>query len=142
VFDGSLTLVWADTTNGSFTPSPTQIIDRITSSFNPVQLAGIKKVADQAEILKACPQNFNLYSQCFAAVAFNPSPSPNTLPFNYTIYADGGLNSIDVEKHTSDFEKRVMPLQWAIDSVGVFDFLEFVFLIVVIPGRDRAPNWA
>ena len=40
-----------------------------------------------------------------------------TRPVNYTIFADAGLSSIDVVHHTSDFERRVFPLQWAVDQV-------------------------
>jgi ATP-binding cassette subfamily A (ABC1) protein 3 len=36
---------------------------------------------------------------------------------NYTIFADASLSSIDVEHHTSDFERRVFALQWAVDQV-------------------------
>jgi ATP-binding cassette subfamily A (ABC1) protein 3 len=38
-------------------------------------------------------------------------------PVNYTIRADAGLYHIDVVKHSSDYEKRILPLQWAIDQV-------------------------
>ncbi|KAI1786805.1 hypothetical protein LXA43DRAFT_1184913 [Ganoderma leucocontextum] len=34
----------------------------------------------------------------------------------HTLRADGGLFHIDVTKHTSDYEKRILPLQWAVDS--------------------------
>lgn len=36
--------------------------------------------------------------------------------FNYTIRADAGLAYINVEKHTSDSELRILPLQWALDE--------------------------
>ena len=36
---------------------------------------------------------------------------------NYTIFADAGLSFIDVAHHTSDFETRIFPLQWAVDQV-------------------------
>ena len=42
-----------------------------------------------------------------------------TRPVNYTLFADASLSSIDVEHHTSDFERRVFPLQWAVDQVRV-----------------------
>jgi ATP-binding cassette, subfamily A (ABC1), member 3 len=35
---------------------------------------------------------------------------------NYTIQADAGLGYVNVEKHNSDVELRVLPLQWALDS--------------------------
>ncbi|CAA7266935.1 unnamed protein product [Cyclocybe aegerita] len=117
-FDPALALIWADGTNGTSNPSPKDIIDRITSDFTSKQLASIRQVDTPAEIPFECPQNFNLFSKCFAAISFIDIP-PNgsrTRPVNYTILADGGLAFIDVERHTSDFEKRILPLQWAIDK--------------------------
>jgi ATP-binding cassette, subfamily A (ABC1), member 3 len=114
VFDGSLALVWADDTNGTGVPSPDSIMSTITSGFTPAQLQGVKKVATPADIPSACPQNFNLFSECFAAVAFNdlPAIANDTHSINYTIRADGGLYHIDVVRHSSDFERRILPLQW------------------------------
>jgi len=43
----------------------------------------------------------------------------DTTPVDYTISADEGLIYIDVYDHTSDFETRILPLQWAIDQVCV-----------------------
>ncbi|TFK91173.1 P-loop containing nucleoside triphosphate hydrolase protein [Polyporus arcularius HHB13444] len=118
VYDGSLALVWADGTNGTGSnPSAHDIISHITRGFNPKQLGAVRQLDTPAAIPSACPQNFNLFSECFAAVAFNSFPGPNgSLPLNYTLRADGGLFHIDVTKHTSDYEKRILPLQWAIDS--------------------------
>ncbi|KAI0640229.1 P-loop containing nucleoside triphosphate hydrolase protein [Trametes polyzona] len=118
VYDGSLALIWADGTNGTGSnPSAHDIIAHITRDFNGKQLSNVRQLASPADIPSACPQNFNLFSECFAAVAFNSLPGPDgTLPLNYTLRADGGLFHIDVTKHTSDYEDRVLPLQWAIDS--------------------------
>ncbi|KIM38139.1 hypothetical protein M413DRAFT_420628 [Hebeloma cylindrosporum] len=118
-FDGSKSLVWADGTNGASNPSPFQIIARITSNFTSTQLAGVKEVANLSDISASCPQNFNALSSCFAGVGFTDIPSvdaPGTRPVNYTIFSDAGLSSIDVEHHTSDFETRIFPLQWAVDQ--------------------------
>ncbi|TRM70462.1 P-loop containing nucleoside triphosphate hydrolase protein [Schizophyllum amplum] len=38
---------------------------------------------------------------------------------NYTLRADGGLYHIDVINHASDYEQRLMPLQWAIDQAVI-----------------------
>jgi hypothetical protein len=122
-FDPALSLVWADNTNGSSSPAPIDIINHITSSFSSAQLGAVKRVGSAAEIPTQCPQNFNLYSQCFAAVAFFDIPSQGSSPVNYTIYSDAGLAYIDVENHTSDFEKRILPLQWAIDKVSFKNLL-------------------
>lgn len=119
-FDGSLALIWADGTNGSSFPDPADIMSRVTRRFSSRQLHAVRKVASPADIPSACPQNFNLFSECFAAVSFNSIPPMNNtdaLPINYTISADGGLFHIDSPKHNSDYEKRILPLQWALDEV-------------------------
>ncbi|CAL1693884.1 unnamed protein product [Somion occarium] len=118
VFDGSISLVWADGTNGTASPSPNDIIAHITRGFSDRQLSAVRKVDTPDDIPATCPQNFNLFSECFAAVAFNSFPTADTSdtrPINYTLRADGGLFHIDVVRHTSDYELRVLPLQWAID---------------------------
>jgi ATP-binding cassette subfamily A (ABC1) protein 3 len=114
-------LVWADGTNGTGTPSADQVIARITNNFGPNQLHAVKQVASHADIPSQCPQNFISFSECFAAISFNylPMNATDTTPINYTISADGGLIYIDVYSHTSDFETRILPLQWAIDQVCV-----------------------
>ncbi|KAI0076833.1 P-loop containing nucleoside triphosphate hydrolase protein [Panus rudis PR-1116 ss-1] len=118
VFDGSITLIWADGTNGTSTPAPQDIMNHITSGFTDRQLSAVKKVDSPDAIPAVCPQNFNLFSECFAAVAFNsfPSNASDPQPINYTIRADGGLFHIDVTRHTSDYEERILPLQWAVDQ--------------------------
>ena len=37
---------------------------------------------------------------------------------NYTIQADAGLSYINVQKHTSQYKQRILPLQWAIDEAS------------------------
>lgn len=78
------------------------------------------ELGSRDDIIQACPQNFNLFSECFAAVVFEgmPSAANASAPVNYTIMVDGGLFHVDVVKHTSDYEERVLPLQWALDSVN------------------------
>jgi ATP-binding cassette, subfamily A (ABC1), member 3 len=92
---------------------------RVTNGFTSQQQKKVKKVASPDQIATECPQNFNLFSECFAAISFNSLPgTPNsTQPVNFTIFADGGLAHIDVVHHSSDFETRILPLQWAIDEV-------------------------
>lgn len=118
-FDGSSPLIWADGTDGTSVPSPTDIMARITSSFSSKQLSAVIKVESPSDIPTQCPQNSNLYSQCFAAIAFNDIPANGSVakPINYTIRADEGLGHIDVINHASDFELRILPLQWAVDQV-------------------------
>lgn len=119
VFDGSTALIWADGTNGTGVPSASDVIAQITSGFTSKQLKAVKRVDTPDDIPSACPQNFNLFSECFAAIAFNnlPEVGNDTNPINYTIRADGGLVHIDVVRHSSDYEKRILPLQWAVDRV-------------------------
>jgi ATP-binding cassette, subfamily A (ABC1), member 3 len=118
-FDGSSPLIWADGTDGTSVPSPTAVMAHITASFSSRQLSAVKKVASPSEIPSQCPQNFNLFSECFAAIVFNdiPANASAAKPVNYTIRADSGLRHIDVMKHISDFELRILPLQWAVDQV-------------------------
>jgi ATP-binding cassette subfamily A (ABC1) protein 3 len=94
---------------------------RITSNFGQNQLRAIKQVGTPADIPPQCPQNFNGFSECFAAIAFNhlPMNATDTSPIDYTISADEGLIYVNVYSHTSDFETRILPLQWAIDQVWV-----------------------
>lgn len=119
-FDGSLAFIWVDNTDGTSFPSPTNVMARITSSFTPGQLAAVEKIGDASDIPSRCPQNFNLFSQCWAAVIFSDIPGNSTThkPVNYTIRADAGLAFIDSIKHTSDFEVRILPIQWALDQVS------------------------
>lgn len=118
-FDGSLKLVWADNTDGTGSPSVDDIIARITEGFNDKQLAAISKVDTTDDIPIQCPQNFNLFSECFAGLSFEylPSGLNDTRPTNYTILGNGGFGYINAIKHTSDYEVYVLPLQWAVDQV-------------------------
>ncbi|KAF8590206.1 P-loop containing nucleoside triphosphate hydrolase protein [Ramaria rubella] len=158
VFDPTLSLVWADGTSATTHPSPSDVMSLVTQSLQPSDRALVRQVSSPAAIAPACPQNFNGFSECFAAVAFTSFPTPtnvtlippsnssalppfnvtaggipdglnpldtapngtNVLPrtslLNYTIQGDAGLGFIDVVGHKSDFERRVLPLQWAIDS--------------------------
>jgi hypothetical protein len=122
-FDGSLKLIWADTgslpPNGSTTLDADSIMAEVTSGFSPAQMRAVHKVNSESEISVACPQNFNGFSECFGAIEFNSiAPTPSGPAFvRYTIRADIGLYYINVQRHTSDFEERVFPLQWAVDQV-------------------------
>ncbi|KAJ7508422.1 hypothetical protein B0H11DRAFT_2304369 [Mycena galericulata] len=114
-FQDAGTLVWADATDGNSQPSPTEIMARITNGFSDSQLGAVKKASSGAQLPFECPQNFNGFSECYAAVIFYDIP-PSPEPVNYTILADSGLFHIDVVRHKSDFETRVLPLQWAVDQ--------------------------
>ncbi|KAF9018074.1 hypothetical protein BDZ89DRAFT_1094172 [Hymenopellis radicata] len=112
-FDGKTTLIWADATNGTTSPSPKDIISRITQNFTSAQLSAVRQVDSPDNIPNECPQNFNLLSECFAAVVFHDLSEVR--PVNYTLRADAGVAHMDVD-HNSDFELRILPLQWAIDK--------------------------
>ncbi|TFK69897.1 P-loop containing nucleoside triphosphate hydrolase protein [Pluteus cervinus] len=115
-FDGSLALLWADGTSGTSNPTPDAIMSHITAGFSQHQLNAVQKVASPADIITSCPQNFNGFSECFGAVTFDAIPTDPTQSINYTISADEGLSYVDVIRHKSDFEKRILPLQWAVDQ--------------------------
>ncbi|KAL1669459.1 P-loop containing nucleoside triphosphate hydrolase protein [Schizophyllum commune] len=96
-------------------------MSRATSNFSPSQLDAVKKVASPDDIPATCPENFNLFSECFAAIEFH-DPVPTNISasvVNYTLRADGGLYHIDVQNQRSDYEQRLMPLQWAIDQAVI-----------------------
>lgn len=97
-------------------------MSHITANFTSNQLTSVKKVSSPSNIPATCPQNFNGFSQCFAAITFTNIPADGNAsnPINYTIFGDAALGFIDVVRHTSDFERRMLPLQWAIDQVMFF----------------------
>lgn len=131
-FDGSLSLVWADATNGQGFPNAAAIMARVTQGISTP--SSVKQVSSPTDIAAACPQNFNLFSECFAAIAFNslPSAGQSEIPVNYTISADAGLYHIDVVKHKSDYEKRILPLQWALDKVFIYVVEMCSFFLMVL----------
>jgi ATP-binding cassette subfamily A (ABC1) protein 3 len=94
-------------------------MSRIASNFDSRQHHALQHVESPDDIAPACPQNFNLFSECFGAVVFNalPQSAEDPTSVNYTIRADGGLYHIDVTGGKSDFEKRILPLQFALDQV-------------------------
>jgi len=118
-FDGSLKLIWADNTDGTGSPSADDIIAHVTRGFNDKQLASISKVRTTRDIPAQCPQNFNLFSECFAGLSFEylPSGPTDTGPIEYTIIGNGGFGYINAIEHTSDYELYVLPLQWAVNQV-------------------------
>lgn len=118
VFQSGYHLYWVDATTGSSTSnaSPQDIMSRVTQDFAPWQLAAVQQLESPADIPPACQQNFNGYSECWAAILFSDVEGFNERSINYTIRADAGLWYVNVQQHTSDVEVRVLPLQWALDS--------------------------
>lgn len=95
-------------------------MNRVTKDFSSKQLGSVFKT-DYSELATLCCENFAGSSSCFAAVSFEALPAEGSnggQTLNYTIRADSGLNYIDVKGHTSYIEKRILPLQWAIESVS------------------------
>ncbi|KAI9067182.1 hypothetical protein FKP32DRAFT_1755315, partial [Trametes sanguinea] len=115
-FDGTLKLPWSDDTGGVGTPSPADIMSRVTRGFSSKQLSAVMHV-DSDQIGNLCQQNFNGVSGCFASVLFEAAPTAGSnSTFNYTIRADSHLAFVDVKSHASDYEVRILPLQWAVES--------------------------
>lgn len=90
----------------------------VTQSFSQRQRSAVKQVKP-SEIVASCLQNFNLISECFGAINFThltTASRQDTSDITYTLRADGGLFYVNVDQHTGDFEQKVLPLQWALDS--------------------------
>ncbi|PIL31191.1 ATP-binding cassette transporter [Ganoderma sinense ZZ0214-1] len=116
VYDPAWTFVWSDNTNGTTNPSPKDIMARVLGGFSGKQLGSVRQVGED-EIASTCLQNFLGTSNCFAAVSFEGIPAAGVnQTLNYTIRYDSSLGFVDVKNHKSDFERRILPLQWAIDS--------------------------
>ena len=118
MYDPALAFVWSDNTNGTTNPSPKDIMARVLSGFSDKQLGSVRQLAVK-DVGSTCLQNFLGTSSCFAAVSFESIPAAGVnQTLNYTIRYDSSLGWVDVKNHKSDFERRILPLQWAIDRVG------------------------
>lgn len=119
-------------------------MEKVFSRFTPTQRSAVKQLANPSQIPVHCPQSFNGLSPCYAAIAFSDVIAlNNTTPksFNYTIFADPGLSFVDVVGHTSDFETRILPLQWSIDRVRCsHSFTFFAFQEHRLSGYYRVGN--
>ncbi|EJD51317.1 P-loop containing nucleoside triphosphate hydrolase protein [Auricularia subglabra TFB-10046 SS5] len=114
-FDPSFKLIWAINGTSADEPAnvtPAAIMDRVTQDFSDRQLRSVRQLENVSDVAAQCPQNFQLYSECYAAIVFEPSTAGN---YSYTLRGDAGFFFVDVQRHTSDFERRVLPLQSAID---------------------------
>ncbi|TFK92820.1 P-loop containing nucleoside triphosphate hydrolase protein [Polyporus arcularius HHB13444] len=115
-YDPDLTLLWSDDTNGTGAISPSDIVSRMIRGFSGKQLASFRKV-NTDDIATLCRENFSGSSACFASVIFHGIPGAGSnQTLNYTIQADSALGFVNVIDHTSDYERRILPLQWAIES--------------------------
>lgn len=115
-------IYYIDATNAS----PSRVPDLVsaltsTSGLSSAQQSRLKSLSSPDDVQRACPSNFNLISECFAVLIFDyvPANAEDTRPMNYTIRVDGGRTAVDVQKHTSDYEKVALPVQWAVDKAGM-----------------------
>ncbi|KAG8739138.1 hypothetical protein FRC10_006108 [Ceratobasidium sp. 414] len=116
------TIYYVDATNSSASRVPTFISTLVTSSnLSPSQQTWLKPFPSQDAIRRACPSNFRLVSQCFAVLVFDyiPSGAEDIRPLSYTMRIDVGRRMVNVGRHTSDYERVALPLQWAVDKVGM-----------------------
>ncbi|KAG8774772.1 hypothetical protein FRC12_001832 [Ceratobasidium sp. 428] len=116
------TIYYVDATGTSPSRVPGFISTFVSSSnLSPAQQSRLKPLESRDAIQRACPSNFNLISECFAVLVFDyvPTGASDTRPMNYTMRVDGGRTAVDVEKHTSDYEKVTLPVQWAVDRAAM-----------------------
>jgi len=93
-------------------------MDRVTANFTSAQKAAVKEAKDVQELNRICLLNFSGTSACSAALNFAAIPSSKDAgSLNCTI-SFGDTGHIDVVDHTSDVEKDLIPLQWAVDQVS------------------------
>ena len=91
----------------------------VVTNFSSRQRAGIHE-ASSSELNKRCVLNFSGGSSCYITVTFDsipPTSSNGSLGLEYTIRSDEGIYQVDVFRHTSALETKVIPFQWAIDHV-------------------------
>lgn len=117
VFTGGK-LAWVDITDKTGSPSADQIMDTVTRSLSSSRRQSVVKVDDLDALDFQCPTNYNGRSSCYAAVIFNGLPRSNdsASPIYYIIRGDMGQTYVNVKRHTGDYEKNLLPIQWAIDS--------------------------
>ena len=121
--DHTLYLPWVDHTNGSGAFSADDVMARVTRGFSGKQLGATTKVSED-EMGRLCTQNPSGKSRCFAGVIFDSiGATDNVYAVNYTLRTDSSLGYVDVRAHKSDYELRMLPLQWAIESVSMQDAL-------------------
>ncbi|KAK9322462.1 hypothetical protein V1517DRAFT_323218 [Lipomyces orientalis] len=98
--------------NGTVTPEVRMLMMNVTYGIPPEQVI---ELDDPLELLTVCKQNLRGSSNCIGAVQWN-SYDPDNRVYNYTLRADAGLFRVKVDDHTSDVERYLLPVQWAVDS--------------------------
>ncbi|KAG8976224.1 hypothetical protein FRC05_004474 [Tulasnella sp. 425] len=117
VFDSGK-LVWTDITDGTGSPSANQIMDLVAQPLSSARRQSVIKVDNLDALELACPSNYNGRTSCYAGIIFNGLPRSNdsASPIFYIIRGDMGEGYVNVKRHTGDYEKNLLPIQWAIDS--------------------------
>ncbi|KAK9382932.1 uncharacterized protein V2V93DRAFT_320516 [Kockiozyma suomiensis] len=98
--------------NGTVTPEVRELMMKVTYGIPPEQ---VHEIEDEIELLTICKQNLRGASNCIGAVQWNTFDPTNRM-YNYTMRADAGLFRVKVDDHTSDVERYLLPVQWAVDS--------------------------
>ncbi|KAK9368495.1 hypothetical protein V1509DRAFT_646641 [Lipomyces kononenkoae] len=98
--------------NGTVTPEVRMLMMNVTYGIPPEQVI---ELDDPIELLTICKQNLRGSSNCIGAVQWNRYDPDNRI-YNYTLRADAGLFRVKVDDHTSDVERYLLPVQWAVDS--------------------------
>ncbi|KAF9479407.1 P-loop containing nucleoside triphosphate hydrolase protein [Pholiota conissans] len=121
-FDGSRPLVWADNTNGTGFITAKAIMGQISKNFTLKQLNALKEVENTQQVQQACLLNFNGASGCFSTVTFETIPTTagsDNRSVEYIIRYDDGVQHINIAKHDTDFETKLLAVQWAIDQAVI-----------------------
>ncbi|KAK9480475.1 hypothetical protein V1514DRAFT_350346 [Lipomyces japonicus] len=98
--------------NGTVTPEVRQFMMNVTYGIPPSQVI---ELDDPNDLLVACRQNLRGSSNCIGAVQWNTFDLDLGY-YNYTLRADAGLFGVHVDDHSSDVERYLLPVQWAVDS--------------------------
>lgn len=95
-------------------------MDLVAQPLSSARRQSVIKVDNLDALDLACPTNYNGRSSCYAGIIFNGLPRSNdsASPIFYIIRGDMGETYVNVKGHTGDYEKNVLPIQWAIDSVS------------------------
>ncbi|KAG8712129.1 hypothetical protein FRC08_015002 [Ceratobasidium sp. 394] len=113
------TIYYVDATNSSPSRVPTFISTLVTSSnLSLSQQSRLKPLPSQDAVRRACPSNFRRVSECYAVLVFSyiPSSAEDARPMSYTMRIDAGRRTVNVGRHTGDYERVTLPLQWAVDK--------------------------
>ncbi|KAK9324278.1 hypothetical protein V1517DRAFT_337094 [Lipomyces orientalis] len=109
---GNRKLVYLASTAGGLTSDMRKIMQTVTSGLPASQVIELN---DPVDLLTVCKQNLRGSSTCYSAVEWHSFDFENRV-YNYSLRADAGLGIVNVPDHTSDSERYLLPLQWAVDA--------------------------